>query len=268
MMCLPALLLSLAPLRQAEAPVRTTPAFGSPTPYLCLPPAFEDRLLYYNSLDSKDGRPEIDTASAQQPGQLATGPAGMRGGCAVAKQGQVLQLRSEAFSPDRPLTVAFWWALGEDGQPESTFGLFHLTNGKGFVSHFSRGKGEWCALERPAAVLQVYYLPGIANVNGIYDFDLAAHLELKAGVWHHTALVFRGASLVEVYTDGRRVWQTRVKGRPFSAEDGLHDLTIGSRHGLAMALDEILILARALAADEIGEYERAVRQMRAVGYPG
>ena len=170
-----ALLLPLAPPRQGEAPpVRTAPAYDSVTPYTALPPWFEDRLLYYNSLDGPGGAPEIDGTAAQQVGQIETGPDGMRGGCAVAKEGQALQLRSEAFSPHRPLTVAFWWALGEDGQIDSSFGLFHLTNGKGFVSHFSRGKGEWCALERPVAVLQVYYLPGIANVNGIYDGDLAA----------------------------------------------------------------------------------------------
>jgi hypothetical protein len=269
MMPLLALLLPWAPLRQAEppVPVRATPAFEGLMPNLSLPPTLEDRLLYYNSLDTEDGRPQIDTASAQQPGPLATGPGGMRGGCALAKQGQVLQLSSEAFSPHRPLTVAFWWALGEDGQIDSTFGLFHLTNGKGFVSHFSRGKGQWCALEQPAAVLQVYHLPTVANVNGIYDRDLAAHVELNAGVWHHTAIVFQGASLVEVYTDGARAWQTRLKGRPFSPDDGLHDLTVGSRHGLPMALDEVLILGRALTAEETGEYVTAVRQMEAVGYP-
>jgi len=262
-----ALLLPLVPLRQGDAPpVRTTPAYDSVTPHVALPPWFEDRLLYYNSLDGPEGAPEIDKTAAHQAGQITTGPDGMRGGCAVAKEGQALQLRGEAFSPHRPLTVAFWWALGEDGQIDSSFGLFHLTNGKGFVSHFSRGKGEWCALERPVAVLQVYYLPGIANVNGIYDGNLAAHLELKAGVWHHTALVFQGASLVEVYTDGAEAWQTRLKGRPFSEDDKLHDLAIGGRYGLPVALDEVMILGRALTAEEIAEYVTAVRQM-AAAYP-
>lgn len=236
-------------------------------PYLNVPPFLEDRLIYYQSFDDAAGTPEVNEANAVQTGQVAAAPDGFRGACARAEKAQALQLRSEAFSPHRPLTVAFWWALGEDEQPDSVFELFHLTNGKGFVSHFSRGKGEWCALERPAAVLQVYYLPEIANVNGIYDPDLMAHLDLRAGVWHHTAVVFNGASLVEVYTDGRRAWETRLTGRPFAASDALHDLSIGGRYGLPVALDEVLILRRALSADEIATYCTALRQMREAGYP-
>lgn len=247
-------------------PVLVAPAYDSPTPYVCLPPFLEGRLLYYNAFERSNGLPEINEASAVQAGRTVTGPGGVSGHCALAQTGQVLHLKSDAFSPHLPLTVAFWWQLGRDAEIDSTFGLCHLTNGRGFVSHFSRGKGQWCALERPAAVLQVYYLPGIANVNGIYDRDLMAHLDLRAGVWHHTALVFNGGSLIRAYTDGRPVWKTRLKGRPFSAADGLHDLTIGSRHGLPLALDEVLILRRALTAEEIATYVTALRQMREVGY--
>jgi len=248
-------------------PVRVTPAYRDLTAYLSVPPFLEDRLIYYNAFEQTGGKPEIDRTGDVQSGQIVTGPGGVRGRCAVAQEGQALQLSSDAFSPHRPLSVAFWWQLGRDEQLDSTFDLFHLTNGKGFVSHFSRGKGEWCALERPAAVLQVYYLSDIANLNGIYDSDLMAHLDLRAGVWHHTALVFNGGSLIEVYSDGRQVWATRLNGRPFSASDKLHDLTIGSRYGVPMALDEVLILGRALTADEISTYVTAVRQMREVGYP-
>jgi hypothetical protein len=174
-------------------------------------------------------------------------------------------LRSPEFSPHRPLTVSFWWALQEDAKIDSGFNLVHL-QGRGIVSHFSRGKGEWCALQRNAAILQVYYLPGIQNVNGIYDADWAAHIELKAGAWHHTALVIHGGSLVEVYTDGKLAWSVRIDGRPFNEEDKLNDLTIGTRGAPAMAIDEVIILRRALTAEEIATYVTAVRQMREAGY--
>ena len=104
-------------------------------------------------------------------------------------------------------------------------------------------------------------------MNGIYDGDLMAHYDLGAGVWHHTAIVFRGASLVEVYTDGKPAWETRNNGRPFSADDGLHDLTIGSRWAIPVAFDEVMILSRGLSATEVREYVTAVRQMVQVRYP-
>lgn len=252
-------------IAQPWSPVRTAPAYDRLTPYLGLPPAFEERLLYYNGFEQPDGKPEVSQPEIVQSGKLTAGGAGIYGQCGIPDSRQVLSLRSEDFSPHLPLSVSFWWALQEDAQLESCFGLFHLSGGKGFVSHFSRGKGEWCALERPAAVLQVYYLPGIANLNGIYDTDLMAHVELKAGVWHHTALVFSGSSLIEVYTEGQRVFQHRLKGRSFTADDALGEMSIGSR-GLPVALDELVILRRALAAEEVESYVAGLRAMGEIGY--
>ena len=251
----------------ADLPVATAPAYKEVTPYLSLPPSLEDRLIYYQGFEREDGEPEINAAGIRQRGRLAVDANGIRGRCAAAGKPQVLQLHSAAFSPHRPLSVAFWWALRDEPTPETCFGLFHLSGGRGYVSHFSRGKGTWCALARPAAILQVWNFPGIRNVNGIYDRDLAAHVELRAGAWHHAAIVFRGASLVEVYTDGRRAWSARVRGRPFAESDGVCDLVVGSRRGIRMALDEVMVFRRALAAEEIRTYVAAIRQMRAVGYP-
>jgi len=251
----------------ARLPILTAPAYDSPAPYLSLPPAFEDRLLYYNAFELPDGAPEICDRRLAQPVKLETRADGARGRCAMTGTGKELQLRSDAFSPHLPLTVSFWWALQQDAKADGGFGLVQLSGKQGYVSHFSRGKGEWCALRRPAGILQVYHFPGIQNVNGIYDDDWMAHLDLKAGAWHHTALAFNGASLVEVYTDGRLAWKVRLRGRPFRSDDQLHSLSIGTRSGTAMAIDEVLVLRRALAAGEIADYVAALRHMREVGYP-
>jgi hypothetical protein len=136
------------------------------------------------------------------------------------------------------------------------------------VSHFSRGKGDWCALERPAGVLQVYHFNGIRDVNGIYDYDLLARLDLKAGVWHHTALTFSGGAVVNLYTDGVPTFKIHLKGHSFTEADAIHELFIGSRHGTPTWVDEAMIHQRMLTADEIGDYVRVVRQMREVCYPG
>jgi len=251
----------------AEPPaLLTTPSYDSLTPHLSLPPAFEDRLLLYHGFGRADGQAEIRRPTVTQVGTLPVAE-GFRDQGALTGNGRLLQVRSPAFSPHGPLTVCFWWAMQEDPKPENCFGLFHLGGKRGIVSHFSRGKGQWCALKRPAAILQVYYFDGIKNVNGIYDRDLLAHVDLRAGVWHHTALVFRGASLVEVYTDGRKAWQARVRGRSFRESDGLRDITIGTRGTPPMAIDEVIVLRRALTPDDIRTYVEAIRQMREVHYP-
>ncbi|MBL7222896.1 MAG: hypothetical protein ISS72_03490 [Candidatus Brocadiae bacterium] len=255
-----------APAAAPHPPLRTTPAYQPSLPSLALPPSFEDRLLYYNSFDGEDGKPQARSDSVEPRGELTIAADGFRGkGARTGKQGW-LQLKSADFSPHLPLTVSFWWALVEDHKIDGGFGLIHLGGGRGMVSHFSRGKGGWCALERPAGILQVYYIPGIKNVNGIYDRDLMAHVDLRGGAWHHTAMVFRGASLVEVYTDGEKAWETRLVGRSFAASDKLHDLVIGTRGGAPMLLDEVVILRRALTPGDLRRYVRALRQMRAVGY--
>lgn len=230
-------------------------------------PALEDRLIYYNSFDAPLCKPEVNTVNARQVGSVMAGAPGMLGRSAVVGNAAQLQLSSESFSPHRPITVSFWWALQEDHKPDGTFGLFHLANNRGgFVSHFSRGKGTWCALERPAGVLQVHHLPGIPNVNGIYDYDLMARLDLRAGVWHHTALTFSGGEVINLYTDGAPAFRIHLKGRSFSGEDSLHNLVIGNRHAKPMCLDEVLILNRVLMPDDIARYVSAVRSMKEVNY--
>ncbi len=271
LMALAALVAALAgcmPAASRQPPVLTAPAYEPTVAAVGLPPAFEDRLLYYNSYDGNGAGGEVVGEGVEVRSRpIAVFGGGFRGTGAQADKQRVLQLHSEHFSPHRPLTVSFWWALAEDHKVDGGFGLVHLGGGRGFVSHFSRGKGTWCALERPAGILQVYYIPGIRNVNGIYDRDLMAHIDLRGGVWHHTALVFRGASLVEVYTDGEKAWETRLVGRSFEAADGLHDLVIGTRGGAPIVIDEVVVLRRALLPGDLARYVAALRQMRAIRYP-
>jgi hypothetical protein len=232
-----------------------------------LPPAFEDRLLYYHGFERADGAAEFCADGVTPSRPIPAIEKGFRGRAGLTGDGKAFELKSEHLSPHLPLTVSFWWALPKDHTLDGAFGLLHLGGGKGFVSHFTRGRGEWCALERPAAILQVYSIPGIRNVNGIYDRDWLARMDLRAWVWHHTALVFQGASLVEVYTDGEKAWQVRTRGRSFRADDGFRSLALGSRHGTPVAVDEVIVLRRALTAGEIADYVSALRQMRAVAYP-
>lgn len=232
---------------------------------LSLPPAWEDRVIFYNAFERADGLPEINTARLEITAKLEASETGMRGHGARTGKGHALHLRGPELSAHRPLTVSFWWALREDADKTIGFGLLHLS-GRGYVSHFIRS-GPWCGLDRPAAVLQVYNLPDIHDVNDIYDREIQARGDLKADVWHHTAVVFSAASVVTVYTDGRKVCETRLTGRAFLSEDKLQDLAIGDSDGPPLLLDEVVILNRPLSAAEIAEYVLAIRQMRRADYP-
>ena len=249
--------------RPARPPLQTAPAFRNPTRPLTIPPELEDRLLYYNGFDVADAR---NPGGLERVGLVPVVAEGLFGQGALTGDGRALVLRGESLSPHRPLTVSFWWSLVEDARLETGFGLVHLGGRRGYIAHFCRGRGSWCGLQRPAAVLQVYYIPGIKNVNGIYDFDLLAHLDLRRGKWHHTALVVRGASLVEVYTDGRRAWGVRVRGRRFRPDDGLTELVVGTRWGAKMLVDEVVVLRRALTPQEIAHYYQAIQQIRQAGH--
>ncbi len=148
----------------------------------------------------------------------------------------------------------------EDVHVNAGFGLIHL-GGRGFISTFGRG-GPWCGLKDTAGVVQVYSLPGITNVNGIYDTQLRASLDLRKGQWHHCAMVINAASLVSVYTDGRLAFETRAAGRAFSADDAFKTLYLGG----GVALDEVMVLRTPLTAGEIEQYVTAMRQVK-VAYP-
>lgn len=233
---------------------------------LSLPPSWNNRVIYYQSFEQEDGAPDINASGLEIMEMMKTDANGIRGHCAVPGNTGTILLNGEAFSPHKPLAVSFWWALQEDATKDSGFGLFHLTNGRGFISHFARS-GPWCALDRPAGVLQVYYLPDIKNVNGIYDRDFMAHAELKVGSWHHTVLVFTAGSLISLYLDGNKVFQIRVTGRSFQESDQLHEMILGNRDKFPVSLDEIVILNRPLQDEEIATYYKAIRQMNQINYP-
>ncbi len=259
-------LVIFATMAAPGTPVLTTPAYENLSPYASVPPYFENRLIYYNGFSRPDGKPEIDKTGAQQIGTIATAPGGFLGkGLVIAGANQALHLQGDVFSPERPVAFSWWWALSQDLAIDAGVDWF-LLQGRGIITHFSRGKGEWCALQKPAGVVQVYYFPDIQNVNGIYDFDLLAHLDLHKGLWHHGAMVITGGTLVEAYTDGDLVFSVRTKGRSFGAEDNLRDVIFGSSYGYPMMVDEVMAFNRAITGDEIRAYITATRQMREAGY--
>jgi len=230
---------------------------------------FREAAVFYASYEGPADQPSVngaglatDLSVRRGAGAEDLGPIiaddGLLGRCLHIRDWRApLVLRGEAVSPHRAVTVSFWWALPYDLAIDGGYQLFDITGG-GLVSLFCRGKGEWCALGKPAGVFQVYYFAGIQNVNGIYDFDLLSHVDLRAGAWHHTAVVFRRASAIEGYLDGSLVFEYTITGRDFVAEDSLTTLTVGG----PLYVDELAILAGAPEGDMIADYCRGVSRLR------
>lgn len=233
-----------------------------PADALTIPPALEDRLIYYRSFDSE--KADYDPLALPAISQPRPGPGWLGAGGLTSERGH-LTLRSEVLSPHQPLSLSVWWSVERELGLNEGYSLVHFGGGKGFISLFGRG-GPWCALQDTAAVVQVYYLPDIVNVNGIYDTRIRQTLELRPGVWHHAALTFAGGRTVTVYQNGRPVRRVPLQGRTLTAADGLRELTVGSRHGGATLLDELLLWQRTLTDEEIADYHAALRGLREAGH--
>ena len=230
---------------------------------------FREAVSYYASYEGAADQPLVngaglatDLSVRRGEGAADLGPIvvddGLLGRCLHIRDWRApLVLRGEAVSPHRALTVSFWWALPYDLAIDGGYQLFDIT-GAGLVSLFCRGKGEWCALQKPAGVFQVYYFTGIQNINGIYDFDLLSHVDLRAQVWHHTAVVFRRASAIEGYVDGSLAFEYTITGREFTADDDLTTLTVGG----PLYVDELAVLGGAPEGDMIADYYRGVSRLR------
>jgi hypothetical protein len=249
------LLLLLAALLFAP-PQLTTRDSRLTAPFVRGPAWMQECLIYYNTFEGKPDGPDVNTEGITVGEAAETAAGGLFRRC-LDTTAKPLVLKSAAFSAHRPLTLSFWWALPKDLPVDGGYSLFQFS-GRGIVSAFTRGKGDWCALQRPAGVLQVYYFPGIQNVNGIYDYDLAAHLDLRAGVWHHTAVVLRQATNVQLYTDGKPVCEITLSGREFTKADALETLSLGG----GVLLDEVAVLNRAVASGMIADYYRGVARLR------
>ena len=234
---------------------------------LYLPPWLEDRVVYYQPFEGDPKTPVINRIEAVTTVSRGTQVPGLAGrglqDAAPANSAGPIALRSPALSPDRPLTLSFWWRLDAPMAAETCFHLLTLHGERGIISNFVRGKGEWCALTEPRFVFQVVYYEGIPDINGIWD----GSAWVEAGIWHHVAMVCRNATEIDVFWDGVRRSHHTIKGRPFTAADG-GALEIGPNWLFhPMTLDEVMVVDRALSGTEIAAYVLAVQRLREVALP-
>jgi len=90
---------------------------------------------------------------------------------------------------------------------------------------------------------------------------------VEPAVWHHVAMVFRNASEIAVYWDGVCRSHYVIKGRAFGVRDG-GSLEVGPNWlSHPLTLDELMVVDRALSADDITAYLLAVRGLCEIGFP-
>ncbi|MCY3020351.1 MAG: hypothetical protein NTW87_15135 [Planctomycetota bacterium] len=236
--------------------------------FLYLPPSIADRVVFYQSFENGVKQPEINLIGAKmaladnEAAKGLTGNGYMAGSGKTAKKKGGYVLQSAALSVHKPLTVMFWWRLDEPMKEETGFNIVAL-RGKGWISNFVAGKGPWCGLREPTYCFQAYNFPGMENTNDVWG----GRVWIEPNVWHHAALTVSGAADIRIYWDAQLRTRHAPKGRLFKEGDTATAELGASGQQPAMTLDEVLVLDRALSADEIASYVTAVRQLAAVGFP-
>ena len=233
--------------------------------YLYVPPSWGEHVVFYHSFSRGTEKPEIPLPDACVLGEArGDRTAGLTGhGFRPTGGKAALTLQQMRWPLAKPITVSMWWRLEEPMQPETGFHLITLA-ANGYVSNFVRGKGPWCALQKPTFVIQSYNFPGISNVNGIGYGDGW----VTEKIWHHVAITISEGSRVTVYWDGRPRSEFAVKGRLFASDDVVRSIQWGP-HWLThpMTIDELIVLDQALGGEQVADYVTAVQKLAEVGFP-
>jgi len=154
-----------------------------------VPESIKGNVVYYNDFEKNDGKAKINQWNLKENIKQSNINEGIfgKGYLSTSKWKDGIILEGKALSPHKPITISLWWALKENHKEGASFGIFCF-HGKGMISCFVRGGGgdPWCALKKPAGILQVYYFGnGMENINGIYHFDIMSVLDLKSKKWHN-----------------------------------------------------------------------------------
>jgi hypothetical protein len=236
--------------------------------FLYLPPGLSDRVVFYHSFAKGLRTPDLNligatlTLAENDAAEGLVGAGYMAGSGTAAKKKGGFVLHSPALSVHKPLTVMFWWRLDERMEEGTGFGVLAL-RGKGWISTFVAGKGPWCALKEPTYVFQSYNFTGMENCNDVWG----GRAWFEPHVWHHAAISVSGAADIRIYWDGQIRTQYAPKGRIFR-EGEINSVELGdSGNDLAMTLDEIVVLDRALSAHEVLAYMTAVKALAQVKFP-
>ncbi|MCM8785244.1 MAG: hypothetical protein NC899_03240 [Candidatus Omnitrophica bacterium] len=233
---------------------------------LLVPEYLKANIVYYNGFEKEDGKGEINKWKiGEKFNKNNIIPEGFIGKAYLSKANwkDGVILKSDLISPHNPISISVWWALKEDHKEGGSFEILCF-NGKGFISCFVRGGGgdPWCALKKPAGVLQVYYFGGgLENINGIYHYDIMNTLNLKSKKWNNTFLVITNGIEISLYHNGKKFGKWTLS-RPLTENDLIKTLSFGFAWGEEIIIDEIFIYNRPLKDEEIEEYNKMITGLK------
>jgi len=158
--------------------------------------------------------------------------------------------------------VMLWWRVDAPMGETTWLELLKIGNHRGrhdgYIANFVAGKGEWCGLTEPTYISQLQNFPGLTDRN----MPWGGRVWSEPGQWRHLAMTVSGARQVDISWDGRHREMFQAKGRLF-VEGDTNALILGPQwHQFPMTIDEIVVLDRALSAEEIADYVRATRALR------
>ena len=228
------------------------------------PEYFKDSIIYYNNFETKINPFNIKEKLKKE--HIVENGFSGKSYLSEARWRDGVILISDKLSPHNSLSISVWWALKEKHKEGSSFEILSL-KGKGYISVFTRGGGKdtWCALKKPAGVLQVYNFPGIRNINGIYKVDIGSVLNLGKNQWNNTIITFTAGKNIKLYHNGNLFAEYNLSGRSFKKEDKINSLSFGYGGMEKIYLDEILILKRVLNEEEIKEYYNMIEGLKETG---
>ena len=210
-------------------------------------------------------RPEINRIGAtlrETSGELVSGFTGK--GCRLPMgpaKNMALEISSPAISVHRPITLMCWFRLDRPMTETTWCGLLCLRGDGPYITHFVAGKGPWCGLREPTFISQVVAFPGIS----LFHNPWGGRAWFDAGVWHHVAMTVANASEIRIYRDGTLRDTIIPKGRTFKD----HEVTtaVFGSQGHPMTIDEVLVLDRALTAEEIAHYVTSSQGLKERAFP-
>ena len=233
-----------------------------------LPPEWREHVIVRQSFDAgEEARPDVVEIGleAQPVPEKRLTDRGLSGRGYRAADGHPYRLAHEDLSLHQPLTVSMWWTLDEEPKIDGAFSLLRVHGAnRAMVLVFSKGRGKWKNLKHPVGAFQILNVPNVRNVSMLWAGDLLEAYDLAPGRWHHAALVVRsGGREVELFIDGESQHRATLIGGRIEEEHELHEWLFGNRYKgeLAVRLDELILLDRALDAESISTYYKGTRAL-------
>lgn len=212
-----------------------------------LPERLKNNVVYLNSFETENGKAEINLWNIEE--QIISSRiiqdeifeksyvSSLKPPPKTGYGDETMILKSNKFSPERGLTISFWWRFKEKKVFPFTLFVFRGENG-----NFS------CALQEENWGQFNFSLKGTKPQVGRFNAN-PYKTEIK-----NTVITFSAGGLeIKLYQNSQLVVDITSK-RPINENDGFKQIFIGDQGKIEILIDDILILDRPVDLNEIKDY--------------